>query len=172
MKNESFHMPQWYAFTTRIRHEKRVNEDIERAGIESYLPLRRSLNQWKDRKKWVETPLFPSYIFTKIPYSRRFDVLKIDSVVNIVGFSNTPSPVRPDEIEAIKSLLDSKTPYDIHVGLSAGRRVRICSGPLNGLEARIAQVRGGKRIVFNISTLGKSLILDSAEFDIKLLDDA
>ena len=32
-------------------------------GIESYLPLKKVLKQWSDRKKWVEEPLFRSYIF-------------------------------------------------------------------------------------------------------------
>ena len=164
------HASQWYAFMTRIRHEKKVNESIQQAGMESFLPLRKSLNTWKDRKKWVETPLFPSYIFTKIPFNKRYDVLRIPSIVNIVGFNNVPCPVRPDEIDAIKSLLNSDSQFDVLPGLCAGSRVRICSGPLKGVEAQVDQVRGRNKLVINIIALGKSIVIDASDYKIEKID--
>ena len=161
------HMPQWYAFTTRTKHEKKVDESMQLAGLESFLPLQKTLNQWKDRKKWVETPLFPSYIFTKIPFNQRYNVLKIPSVLGIVGFNNEPCPVRQDEIEAIKSILNAETKYDVLAGLSTGSRVRICSGPLDGVEAQIVQMRGRERIVVNITALGKSIVIDASDYKIE-----
>ena len=163
-------MPQWYAFATRARHEKKVNEHLQSAGMESFLPVRKTLNQWKDRKKWIESPLFPSYIFAKIPYKNRLDVLTLPSVIDIVGINNQPCPVRPEEIEAIKLLLNSNSGFDVNMGLSMGNRVRICSGPLIGLEGVIAQIRGGTRVVFNISALGKSIVINASDYKIKHLD--
>lgn len=163
------HIPQWYAFFTRTKHEKKVNENIRMAGFESFLPLRKTLNKWKDRKKWVESPLFPSYVFTKIPYNQRYAVLQIPSVVNIVGFCDQPCPVRPDEIEAIKALLASEATFEVMSGLTAGCRVRICSGPLEGLEAHVAQVRGSERVVINVSSIGKTIIINAQDYKIARL---
>ncbi|MBO4740830.1 MAG: UpxY family transcription antiterminator, partial [Bacteroidales bacterium] len=56
----------WVTFNTKPRAEKKVNELLIRNGFEPYLPLQRSLHKWHDRKKWVETPLFNSYIFVHI----------------------------------------------------------------------------------------------------------
>jgi transcriptional antiterminator RfaH len=158
---------QWFAFSTRIKHEKKVNAKIQSAGIESYLPLQKTQNTWKDRKKWIESPLFPSYIFTKIVFNRRYEVLSIPSVIDIVGFNNQPSPVRPDEIEAIKTLLDIQSQYNVISGLSTGNRVRICSGPLEGFEARVTQVRGNEKLVINISAIGKSIVINATDYKIE-----
>jgi len=35
---------QWYAFSVRARHEKKVNEKLQSAGVETFLPLTKSLN--------------------------------------------------------------------------------------------------------------------------------
>ena len=128
-------VPQWYAFVTRPRHEKRVHEHLQKAGLTSYLPLRKSLNQWRDRKKWVEVPLFSCYIFSYISYVDRYEVLKVPSVVRIVGFDRKPMPVRESEIEAIKTILRTGNDIDVVDGFLPGDRVKIKSGPLAGFEA-------------------------------------
>lgn len=163
-------IPEWYVFYTRAKHEKKVSASIQRAGIEAFLPLKKSLKQWKDRKKWVETPLFPSYVFSKIAYKFRDDVLVIPSVVGIVSFNKKPCPVRQNEIEAIKLLLAYESPCDVVPGLVQGSCVRICSGPLEGLEAQIAQVRGKERIVISIPALAKTIILNCTDTILKKVE--
>ena len=56
-------IPLWYAFVTRPRHEKRVKQYLDGSGFENYLPLHKQMHQWKDRKKYVEVPLFSCWIF-------------------------------------------------------------------------------------------------------------
>ncbi|MBN1479165.1 UpxY family transcription antiterminator [candidate division KSB1 bacterium] len=163
-------IPEWYAFYIRARHEKKVSAQIQRAGIESFLPLEKKLKKWQDRKKWVETPLFPSYVFTKIAYKSRYDILEVPSVVGIVGFHNEPCPVRQNEIDAIKLLLAHDSSYDVVPGLVQGSCVRICSGPLEGLEAQIAQVRGKERIVISIPALAKSIIMNTTGTMLKMIE--
>ena len=34
-----------------------------------YCPCQRTLKKWSDRKKWVDEPVFKSYIFVKSPDS-------------------------------------------------------------------------------------------------------
>ena len=35
-------------------------------GIENYLPAYEEVHQWKDRKKKVQVPLFPGYVFVRL----------------------------------------------------------------------------------------------------------
>ena len=56
----------WIAVYTKPRHEKTVALELGKKGIESYLPLLKERRKWSDRKKWVEFPLFRSYVFVKI----------------------------------------------------------------------------------------------------------
>jgi len=156
-------VPHWYAFVTRPRHEKKVFEHLQKAGITSFLPLRKTLNQWKDRKKWVEAPLFSCYIFSHIPYINRYDVLKVPSVVRIVGFERRPTPVRESEIEAIKTILRSGCNIDVVNGFLPGDRVQIKSGPLAGFEGNIVDHRGKKWLEIYIEVLAQSILVDPAE---------
>ncbi|HEY4197452.1 MAG TPA: transcription termination/antitermination NusG family protein [Mucilaginibacter sp.] len=43
----------WYPVYTHPRAEKKACEALLKKGIETYLPLRRQLKQWSDRKKWI-----------------------------------------------------------------------------------------------------------------------
>lgn len=56
----------WYAVYVKSRYEFVVSEELQRKGIETFLPSITKLNRWKDRKKLVEVPLFPSYLFVSI----------------------------------------------------------------------------------------------------------
>ncbi len=157
----------WYAFVTRPRHEKKVKSYLDGVAIESYLPLKKTLNQWKDRKKWVESPLFSCYIFAKIPYIYRYDVLKATSVVRIVGFNNQPTPVLDEEIEAIKIYLASNVDVNVHDGFVKGDEVRINNGPLSGMEGFLVDFRGRRWFEIYISAIGKSILVDCTENIVK-----
>ena len=56
----------WYVIYTKNRHERKVAEQLERVGVEYFLPCINAVRQWYDRKKIISVPLFPSYIFVKI----------------------------------------------------------------------------------------------------------
>ena len=157
----------WYAFVTRPRHEKKVKEELEKSGIENFLPLRKTLNQWKDRKRWVEAPLFSSYIFCHIPFVYRYEVLKVPSVARIISFKNKPTPVRDEEIYAIKMLLEQNVDLQVQNGLDIGDHVRIGSGLLLGYEGRIVEARGVYYFVIQIECIGKTVLVDTRHIKVE-----
>jgi len=158
---------QWYAFVTKPRHEKKAKKYLDGAGVNNFLPLRKTLNQWKDRKRWVEAPLIPSYIFCHIPYVMRYDVLTVPSVVRVVGFRNDPTPVQDKEIDAIKLLLNNDVEISVQNGLVPGDHVKITSGILNGYEGEITEIRGSKYFVIHIISIGKSILVDARHMKIE-----
>ena len=74
----------WYAIYTHSRAEKRVSDRLTEAGIETFLPLQKTLRQWSDRKKLVEKPLISSYVFVKVVPREFFTVRKTDGVVKFI----------------------------------------------------------------------------------------
>jgi len=78
--------PAWYAVWTRSRHEQVVREQLERKGLEAFLPTITRWSHWKDRKKQIDWPLFPGYCFVRFNGAERLPVLKCTGVVNIVSF--------------------------------------------------------------------------------------
>ncbi len=161
------HEELWYAFVTRPRHEKKVKAFLEGSGITHYLPLRRTLNQWKDRRRWVEAPLFPGYIFCRIPFVNRFQVLQTPGIVRIVSFENKPMPVRECEIETIRNLLKTGVSVEVRPGLIPGDLVRITSGILMGFEGRIVEERGSHYFVIHVESIGKSIVVDIRSAELK-----
>lgn len=57
---EQYH---WYPVYTNPRAEKKTYEQLVRKSIEVYLPLKKTLKQWSDRKKWVQEPFNLFYLF-------------------------------------------------------------------------------------------------------------
>jgi transcription antitermination factor NusG len=74
---ELYEAPHWYACYTRARHEKRVDEQLAERGLETYLPLLARERQWSDRRKVVEFPLFPGYVFCRFTLDELHEVLTV-----------------------------------------------------------------------------------------------
>jgi transcriptional antiterminator RfaH len=55
----------WYLLYTKPRHEKKVSAALTEASVNSYLPTAKKLRTWCDRKKYIDEPLFPSYVSAK-----------------------------------------------------------------------------------------------------------
>ena len=77
----------WFAVYVRSRHEKRVYEVLIQKGVESFLPLVKTIRQWSDRRKKIFLPLFKGYVFVRIELWELFDVLEVDGIVRVVRFN-------------------------------------------------------------------------------------
>src|SRR5579864_9839500 len=77
---------EWFVLRTHPRHEKCVAERARGRQVESFLPLYRSVRYWKDRRKELELPLFPGYVFVHMALRDRLQVLQLPGVVHFVSF--------------------------------------------------------------------------------------
>ena len=69
-------MVNWYAVYVNAKHEKKVVNKLIEQGISAYAPIVKKLQQWTDRKKWVEFPMLSGYVFVNISDSDKDKVLK------------------------------------------------------------------------------------------------
>ncbi len=155
---ESGSEARWYAIYTRSRHEKVVAEELWQREIESFLPFREVVSQWKDRRKSVQFPLFPGYLFARFPLvERRLDILKLPSVVRIIGFNGEPLPIPDEQVQAVKTLVFSTLPFDPHPYVAAGDRVRIIRGPLRGLTGFLAEKKTRCRFIVSVDLIQQAV---------------
>jgi transcription antitermination factor NusG len=156
--------PSWFALQVRTTHEKRVAAMLALKGYEHFLPLYRVRRRWSDRIKELDQPLFPGYLFCRFDASSRVAILKTDGVARVVGIGAEPFPIEDDEMLGIRRAVDSGIDVRPHVFLSAGQRVRVESGPFEGVEGLIVEVRKRHRLVLAISLLQRaiSMEIDSA----------
>lgn len=159
--------PHWYAVYTFPRHEKSVAEQLKLKSVESYLPLYEKLSRWKDRTCLLQLPLFPGYVFVHIPLSQRVAVLNLSGVVRIVGFNGRPAPLPDNEVESLRRYLSRRKAEPCRY-LSAGKRVRINAGPLQGLEGVILRRKGKMRVVVSIDSIQRSIALELEAADVRL----
>jgi transcription antitermination factor NusG len=156
----AYAQPCWYAAYTRARHEKRVAEQLEKRDIECFLPLYGAVHLWKDRRMRVELPLFPGYVFVRIPLEARLRVLELPSVVRFVSFNGRPAPLPAFEIETLRTGLAMRWCAEPHPYLTVGQRVRIKSGPFEGLEGVLKRKKDNFRLVLSVDLIMRSILLD------------
>ncbi|MBN2175262.1 MAG: UpxY family transcription antiterminator [Bacteroidales bacterium] len=150
----------WFAIYTKSRNEKKVYDRLIEAGVEVFLPLLKVLKQWSDRKKWVEEPLFRSYIFVRIQPQEYYQILNIPGVVRYIAFEGKAVPVPPQQILAIKQFLNNEE--DIREAgeeFEIGDRVEIFRGTLKGLLGDLIDIRGKQKVRIEIENIGHSIIL-------------
>jgi len=160
----------WYAVYVKSRSEKKVAAELQFLGIEHYLPLNKVLKQWSDRKKWVEEPLFRSYVFVKIEQKEYYTVLQINGVVKYVSFERKAVPVPEQQIEAIRYFLNEKDPAIVTAkNWEKGQKVEIISGSMTGLTGELVDFKGKYRVCIEIETIGKSLLIQVPKNKLRII---
>jgi len=161
--------PRWYAAYACANHEKRVAEQLAQRSVEYFLPLYESVRCWKDRRVRLQLPLFAGYVFVRIALQHRLQVLQIPSVVRLVGFNSLPTALPDDEMEALRNALAQQLRAGPHPYLTVGRRVRIKSGPLCGLEGILVRRGGKRRVVLSVDLISRSIVVDIDSADLEPL---
>jgi transcription antitermination factor NusG len=165
IRNEIF----WTALYVRAHHEKKVYRQLIDKHIESYLPLKKVLRQWSDRKKWIEEPLFRCYIFIRTHSKGRLMALQTYGAVRIISFHGCPAIVRDKEIEFIRQILKEYPTVEACTQGSIGDVVEIIRGPLVGLQGRLYEMRGQKRMVVTIESIHQSLHFTIDSSDLRII---
>jgi transcription antitermination factor NusG len=150
----------WFAVYTTACHEKRVALHFQNRGIESFLPLYRSLHRWNNGcKVMVEQPLFPCYIFARIQRDARIRVIEVPGVLSLVGTRGTPAALPDAEIESLRSGLQH-CKFEPHPYLVIGERARIKAGPLAGMEGVLVRKKNDLRVVLTLELIMKSVAVE------------
>jgi transcription antitermination factor NusG len=157
----------WFALYTCPRHEKRVAEQIELRRVVCFLPLYRSVRRWKDRRKELDLALFPGYVFVRIAPQDRLQVLQVPGAVRLVSFNGQPAALPEQEIECLRSRQSSSRGIEPHPYLRVGRRVRVRSGPMRGLEGIIRRTKDKCRVVFSLDLIMRSVAVEVDEADLE-----
>ncbi|MCF6147838.1 MAG: UpxY family transcription antiterminator [Candidatus Kuenenia sp.] len=162
----------WFAVHTKSRHEKQVDSFLKEKNISSFLPLVKVISRRRDRRKFIDVPLFPGYLFVNISLDNIYEVKSTRGVVRIVGNEENlePSPIPDVEIHNLKTLINSNVSIDPYKYLQKGTRVRVVSGPLMGLEGMLVKRKTNYRVVISINLLQKSTSAEISIADVESID--
>jgi len=161
-------LPRWYVLCTFARHEKATAARLRSSEIETYLPLYWAIRNWGQRRVSVELPLFPGYVFVKTSIKRKTRILEHPGVIRFVGLSGKATPLADEDMEKLRASLSAckAEPYPY---LGAGKRIRIKTGPLCGVEGTIIRRKGAVRLVVQIDLIQRAILLELDAMNIQLI---
>ena len=149
----------WHVIYTRPRFEKKIFTRLKERKVETFLPLQKVMRQWSDRKKKVEVPLFPNYLFVHISSGDKWNVLSIEGVVRFLQFEGKSAILSETEMNTIrKSLLGN--PEISNKRFEKGDQVVIMHGPLKGLKGILVHNNGRNKLAIRINTIDRSILVN------------
>ena len=157
----------WHAIYTCSRHEKSVSRQLREKQIDCFLPLYRSVRRWKDRRKELELPLFPGYVFVHIDDEDRLRVLQSPGVTYFVSCGGRPAVIEDRELESLRSGVMNGACAEPHPYLKVGRRVRVKHGPMAGMEGILVRKKDRYRVVISIEIIMRSVAVEVDEADVE-----
>ena len=163
-------IPNWYALSTKARHEKKIHNQLIQKGITSFLPLQTFHRRWSDRYKKVQEPLFSCYLFVKIPLKDRLLVLQTDGAVRFVSFNGIPATIPEYQINTIKAILENDLPIERVDYLTPGQKIEVMQGPLKGTKGILAEVKNNHRLIVRIDSIMQAISVDIDYRDIKIVE--
>jgi len=162
------HCYNWFAVYVKSRAEKKAQTELQAKDIETFLPVQSKLRQWSDRKKWVEMPLIPGYLFVRICRKEYDSVLQSNYVVSYVRFEGTAAIIPDNQIDYLKLMLKQEN-LDIEItreNLELGQMIEVIRGPLIGLRGKLVRINGKNKVAIELNGLGYSALVEILADDI------
>ena len=147
----------WIAVYTKPRHEKTVSNELYKKGYEVYLPLLRERRKWSDRKKWIEFPLFRSYLFAKTDLKNVLFIVQTSGVVKVIKFGAKIGIIQEEIINSIRLMIEGgykPEPLDYFI---KGDPVIVKEGPLKGLNGEVVRIDNNDRLIVRIDAIQHSV---------------
>lgn len=165
--DDSGQFPAWFAVFTQHRHEKSVAHALEGKGKEVFLPLYTTTHRWKDRVKRLSLPLFPNYVFVFCSIVDRATILSTLGIYDFVRIGGGPAAISREEIESIRDAVEYGRHIEPHPFLKSGDRVRVRSGPLEGIEGLLVRKKNFYRLVLSVELLERSVSVEVEVADVE-----
>lgn len=144
----------WYTAYTKPRSEKAIAAQLQKLGIEYYLPLTTEYRQWSDRKKKVQVPLFNSYIFIHADALSYYTALNIPGIVRFIHFAGKAAVMTEKAMNELRQIATSGYLLSENTEkIEEGEEVLITSGPLKGFDGIILRAKGQTAVIIQVDGL-------------------
>jgi transcription antitermination factor NusG len=155
----SWSAPLWYVLFVRSNQERMVVCRLEHFGVEYFLPSYRVFKRWKDRIVKIDKPLFPGYVFVRIPFIDRARVVTLPNVVSVVGTRSAPAVIPEEEIAWIRGGMEQAN-AEPHPCPHVGERVVITRGGLVGAEGVLLKTGKRERVVITVESINQAFSVE------------
>lgn len=144
---------------TKPRQEKSLARQLVAMDLSFYLPLIPKTNVIRGRKVTSWIPLFCGYVFFFGTDEERCRALATHRITMTIPAPSVEEMAQ--DLRNIQALIASGAPLTVEGRLQPGRRVRVITGTLMGVEGTITERRGRDYLLIAIDFLqqGVSLLI-------------
>lgn len=147
----------WLVCHTKPRCEKKFERLLRAEGFVHYLPLVTSIKHYERQTKRYTKPLFPGYVFTRLPEGLRSRLYQQDLLARIIPTDDQAGLLR--QLQDVQRILSAGFELSPHPTLKRGDLVKVSGGPLHGLEGRIDDPANPQGIVVSVDVLQQGLLV-------------
>lgn len=97
----------WYAVHTKAQCEKKAALFLSKKRIQCFCPLNNIVMRSGNRKKILQEPLFPSFVFVFISEAELPVVKQSNDVINFIYWLGKPAVIKAAEVENINLFVNS-----------------------------------------------------------------
>ncbi len=109
----------------------------------------------------------PGFVFPRFVPDEHIGILKLEGVVQINSNNGLLSPIHEEEIESIRTLVESELAYDPVPLVKEGDLVRVAHGPLKGVIGRLVRKGAHARLVLSVDLIGQAVSVEVDAADVK-----
>ncbi|AMP99738.1 antitermination factor NusG [Pedobacter cryoconitis] len=164
-------IPGWHVIYTRPKHEKRIHNRLAEVNIKSFFPTVKKLKVWSDRRKYIDVPLFPSYLFIYLDgMNSYFQTLDTEGCLYYIKTDNIVSRVSDSVMNNI--MLATKESVDVEVSdnrISVGKQLVIKGGALTGLQCELVEYYNHKKLLVRVDLLNRNILVPVPKENLMLL---
>lgn len=150
-------MNNWQLIYSKPKQEYKAKENLENQGVGVCFPEIMVEKIQKGKLKNIIEPLFPRYLFVKIPQNVAWTTVRSSrGVSDFVRFGNEVATITDDMLNQINQLLDHNTAEQLTNIPHEGDAVIIKTGEFAGLEGVFKQRDGEQRCYVLLDILGRT----------------
>ena len=150
----------WYALIIHQYKREQCEQMLDGMGYDYFSPCFQIVKIWSDRRKHIDVPLFPGYIFCRFNPEKRLALLRTPGILGIVSSGARFLEVDKKEIEAIRTAMASKLPVEPYPSLALGQKVTVTQGPLRGVNGVLVRAKAESRLVLSVAILNRAVSVE------------
>jgi transcription termination/antitermination protein NusG len=144
----------WFVAHTRPRREKQLVRYCQREGFAATLPCYESAHKYRGKSVVFQKPLFPGYVFLQLLAAQVDAVRRNDHVAKLLDVFDQDT--FQEQLEDILLALESRMTVRLAPSIGQGMRVRIKSGPLQGVEGWVEQRFGMTTVLLRLDFISQA----------------
>ena len=144
----------WFVAHTRPRREKKVVEYCQRHGVAVTLPCYDLAHNYRGKTVVFRKPLFPGYVFLQLAPTQKDSLRQSDHVANLLEVFDQETFYQ--QLKDILLALEADLEVRLAPAIGEGMRVRIKSGPLQGIEGWVEQRYGMTTVLLRLDFINQA----------------